>query len=138
MKKTITVFLLVLAGVAFAQSPTAGLNMSVNKQMVKGGDSSKSIGKTEPKLDVEVMNTLAVNNKFDLDVIFIGTFNPGKNAQRFIRKMLKFQVALAPMGKQTISADSILWFDSHKEPNAVFPRGSSGFSAHEGWNFLAI
>ena len=44
----------------------------------------------------------------------------------------------AELERQTISANSILWFDAHKESNSVFPRGASGFSAHEGWIVRAM
>lgn len=134
--KTLFILLLAVSLSAFAQAqnPPSGLTITAKQQKIAGATDARGPSK-ETQLDIEVFNTLPTTNSFNLDVFFIGTFNPGKDAQRFIRKSKKFQPSLQPMEKQTFSADSVPRQNQQprKETNDFYPAGSRQFSTSEGY-----
>lgn len=138
MKKFYCLLLVSFTATVFAQGPTAGVNLSVKQHKIKVPSHARNVGKMEPQLQIEVLNTLSTEIIIDLDVIFVGTFQRGKAPERFIRKRLKYQITLASLEKQVITADSILWFHGYVEPNAKFPSGTDGFSQPEGWIVRAV
>lgn len=139
--KTLVVCLLAmsLAVATLAQSSLSGLTVTVKQQKIAGPADSRGPSK-EIQLDIEVFNTLPTTNNFNLGIFFIGTFNPGKDAQRFIRKLNKFQPSLQPTEKQTFQADSILLqpLKRKKEANEFYPAGFKNFSNYEGYIIRAL
>ncbi|MCX6994153.1 MAG: hypothetical protein NT011_13565 [Kiritimatiellaeota bacterium] len=120
-----------------AQTPLSGLTITAKQQKLKGTVDKRLQPQalSEIQLDIEVFNSLPTTNSFNLDVFFIGTFNQGKDAHRFIRKLKMFQPSLQPMEKQTFSAESIPRQNQQPriEINDFYPAGSHQFSTFEGY-----
>lgn len=139
MRAVVTMFLAMFAAISLAQGPTAGFEiLRIKRQSVKvpSGPVTRS-GETEPQLDIEFVNTLSTTNTFEVEVIFIGV-REGSAPYMFIRKLLRFPVSLAPLERGNISANSIVWYDTHHEHNAVFPVGKNDNNQPKGWIVRAI